>query len=262
MTETAFQATHADDRLRAMPFYIVCDVSGSMQGEPIAGINRILPSIASYLAGDPTAADCAHISLIAFNTSARVELALTSVADLIDDNRFPTLSADGGTTFASPLELLERTIPQDVDGLKGKGFQVLRPAVYFLTDGQDNGGNWEPVLDRITHYDRETRKGFPYYPQIVPFGFGSALAANLDRLVWPKVKTSAYTPQYYLADSRDISSIMNSVIAGLTWSIMMSARSASKGAWTNAAPTQQALGGTQAPVQAHDASPFKDGAIL
>lgn len=258
---TNHQPINSDDRMRAMPFYIVCDRSGSMSGEPIAGINRIVPSICGYLNGDPAAADCAHVGVISFDTGARVDLPLTSVSDLIDGERYPTLSAGGGTSFSSPLDLLAKTIPADVDRLRAQGFVVFRPAVYFLTDGQDNGGGWEPKLDALTHYDGETGAGFKYYPQVVPFGFGTALTANLDRLVWPKVSTDTYKPQYYMAAGNDISAIMNSIVAGLSWSIMNSAKAASGGQWVNAAPPQNAFG-ANTPVVAHDASPFPEGAAL
>lgn len=258
---TTRQPIHSDDGMRAMPFYIVVDRSGSMSGEPIAGANRIVPSICRYLSGDPTAADCAHISVISFDTSATVDVALTSVANLIENERFPTLSAGGGTSFAAPLSMLVPTIQKDIERLKAQGFKTLRPVVFPVTDGNDNAGGWHEALHNLTHYDRETNLGFPYYPQIVPFGFGAADTASLDRLVWPKVPTETYTPRYYMATGADIAAIMNTIIAGLSWSIMNAAKAASGGQWVNAAPPAAALG-ANSPLVAHDASPFPDGAVL
>lgn len=255
------QEVHQDDRMRAMPFYIVCDRSGSMLGAPLEGVNRLVSEICAQLNSDPASSDCAHISLIAFDTEATIAIPLSSVSDLLEAERYPTLTPGGGTSFSAPLDLLIQQIPKDVEALKARNFQVFRPAVYFLTDGHDNGGGWEPRLEALTRYDSETKTGMRYYPQIVPFGFGSALEANLDALVWPKVRTETYQPRYYLASGSDMAAIMNAIIAGLSWSIMTSARAASGGQWVNPAPEPSALG-QGSTLQAHDASPFPEGATL
>ena len=48
----------------------------------------------------------------------------------------PTLAPRGrGTSYASAFEALRQTIPADVALLKGSGYQVHRPSVFFLSDG-------------------------------------------------------------------------------------------------------------------------------
>ncbi|MDR1189695.1 MAG: VWA domain-containing protein [Bifidobacteriaceae bacterium] len=247
-----------DDAIRAMPFYIVVDRSGSMAGAPIIGANTIIPAICQCLAADPTAADCAHLGMISFNTTARVDLPLTSLSDLIDNEAGsdlrPALVAGGGTTFRAPIEALIDQIPQDVDRLKARGFEVYRPAVFFITDGGDNGGDFEVPFGRLTR--------LKYYPQIVPFGFGAVSQPELDLLVWPKVATEAYTPRWYQGSGNDTGAIIAAIIRGLSMSIMRTSRSVSgAGLWVNPAPRTDELGHGSA-VMAHDASPFPEGARL
>ena len=248
-----------DDTMYALPIYLVADVSGSMAGAPIDGVNKMIPSICNYLSTEPSAADCGHISIIAFDTAARVELPMTSISDLLDAERYPVLSAGGGTHIAAPLQLLRTTIQTDVDHLKSRGFTVRRPVVILLTDGQNARATWwQEFLELTNQFEGAA---FSYYPQIIPFGFGSTSDDILDGLVFPKVTTESYTPRYYLAATGDPGMIMSSMIAGLSRSIMVSARSASQGGWVNPAPTPEQLG-SNSPILAKDASPFADGATL
>jgi YVTN family beta-propeller protein len=83
---------------------------------------------------------------------------------------------------------MRATIAEDVDQLKADGFRVHRPGVFVVSDGepQDDPQEWEAAFERLTAYDRTTREGFAYYPNLIPFAIDEADPDTLIRLVHPK----------------------------------------------------------------------------
>src|SRR5689334_12382236 len=110
---------------QVLPFYLVCDESSSMAGDPIDSINKALPEIHQEIGGNPVVADKTRFALISFNHEAQVLLPLS---DLSDVTSVPGLTAAGGTHYGRAFTLLRTTIEQDVARLKADGHQVLRPA--------------------------------------------------------------------------------------------------------------------------------------
>lgn len=151
---------------QVLPFYLVCDESSSMAGAPIDAINRSLPELHQEIGGNPVVADKTRFCLISFSHEAQVLLPL---ADLSDVTSVPALTASGGTSYSVVFDLLRDTINQDVTALKAAGHQVLRPAVFFLTDGQPNDTTEWP-----TAHKRITDPGWAPRPNILAFGFGQA----------------------------------------------------------------------------------------
>ena len=145
------------------PFYVVCDESYSM--EPLLGaLNDGLHELHAAVSADPAAADLARCGVIGFSDDAEVLLAL---ADLSDVTQLRRLAAKGGTNYGAAFGLLRDTIEQDVANLEAEDCHVLRPAAFFLTDGQPNY-DWRTELQRLTDPDWEHR------PDLVAFGFGTA----------------------------------------------------------------------------------------
>jgi hypothetical protein len=63
-----------------LPFYLVCDESGSMRGEPIRTINASLPDIHAEIASNPVVADKTRFCIIGFSGSARMVLPLSDLS--------------------------------------------------------------------------------------------------------------------------------------------------------------------------------------
>jgi uncharacterized protein YegL len=149
-----------------LPFYLVCDESSSMGGDPIDAINKSLPELHQEIGGNPVVADKTRFCLISFSHTAQVLLPL---ADLSDITSVPRMTASGGTSYSAAFDLLYDTVEQDVAALKAEGHQVLRPAVFFLSDGHPNDtGEWPASHRRVT----DTAWG--PHPNILAFGFGQA----------------------------------------------------------------------------------------
>ena len=148
---------------QVLPFYLVCDESGSMDGPPLQAINESLPKIHNEIGSHPAVADKTKFCLIGFSDSAQVLLPLSDLSAVAS---IPALQVVGGTSYSSAFDLLYDTIADDVQRLKANGDQVFRPAVFFLSDGQP-GDNWE------ASYKRVTDRGWSLHPNVLAFGFGA-----------------------------------------------------------------------------------------
>jgi uncharacterized protein YegL len=157
---------------QVLPFYLVCDESGSMDGAPVQAINDSLPKLHAEIGSNPVVADKTKFCLIGFNHTAQVLLPLSDLSAVAS---IPGLQASGGTDYTSAFDLLYSTIANDVQQLKANGDQVYRPAVFFLSDGQP-GDNWS------ASYQRLVDPGWPLHPNVMAFGFGGVAAATLQQV--------------------------------------------------------------------------------
>lgn len=161
---------------QVLPFYLVCDESGSMDGAPLQAINESLPKIHSEIGSHPAVADKTKFCLIGFSDSAQVLLPLSDLSSVAS---IPALQVAGGTNYSSAFDLLYDTIADDIQRLKANGDQVFRPAVFFLSDGQP-GDSWE------ASYKRVTDSGWSLHPNVLAFGFGQIDEATLQRVATVK----------------------------------------------------------------------------
>lgn len=153
-----------------LPFYLVCDESYSMAGNPLQEINDQLPQIVTEIASNPTVADKARLCIISFSDTAEVLLPL---ADLNDVHQVPQLAPKGATSYGAAFTLLRDTIERDIRDLKAAGHVPFRPTVFFLTDGQPTDSDW------ATTHQRLTAKDFGPRPTILAFGFGDVRPETL-----------------------------------------------------------------------------------
>ncbi|MFJ5557348.1 VWA domain-containing protein [Streptomyces sp. NPDC093250] len=158
--------------MQLLPFYMVCDESGSMAGpEGVDIINAALPDLHHEISTNPSVADKTRFALIGFSTQASV---LQPLADLSELTQLPSLSAGGVTSFGAVFRLLKDTIEKDVTALKGEGHDVYRPVVFFLSDGIPTDEGWRTALN-----DLHT---FRYAPKIIAFGISDADAATITEV--------------------------------------------------------------------------------
>lgn len=154
------------------PIYVAVDVTASMSGV-IREFNQTLGELFENVFDRPELAKIILLSVVSFSDDACVEVPL---ADLTKDFAFPTLSAKGTTRYFGVFSLLKQLIERDVTALKATGVTVLRPAVFFISDGapiDDDGMNGEQRT-WSTAFNALTSESFPYRPNIVAFGIGAA----------------------------------------------------------------------------------------
>lgn len=155
-----------------LPFYLVCDESGSMSGDPLDAINDSLPKIHTEIGSNPVVADKTKFALVGFSDYAELVLPLSNLSEITS---IPALTVKGGTSYSSAFDLLYDTIAEDVKQLKASGDQVFRPAVFFLSDGQP-GDSWEESYKRLID------PSWTYHPNILAFGFGDVDATTLQHV--------------------------------------------------------------------------------
>lgn len=130
--------------VRKLPVYILVDTSESMFGEAIDQINKCLDNMLAALRRDPYALETAWLSLISFDSNARVLVPLTELAEF----RVPKLNARPGTSLGTAIELLSLQLSKEVtlteNGVRGD----WRPIVFLLTDGQPTD-EWRGPVARL-----------------------------------------------------------------------------------------------------------------
>ncbi|MEU1705112.1 VWA domain-containing protein [Streptomyces sp. NPDC005706] len=157
--------------MQILPFYMVCDESGSMAGGGVDAINTALPELHQEISTNPSVADKTRFALIGFSTQASV---LQPLADLSELTQLPSLSAGGVTSFGSAFRLLKSTIEKDVANLKAEGHDVYRPVVFFLSDGIPTDEGWQTDLKELN--------SFRYAPKIIAFGISDADTATITEV--------------------------------------------------------------------------------
>jgi uncharacterized protein YegL len=221
--------------LQLLPFYLVCDESGSMSGSPIDAINNSLPELHQEIGANPVVADKTRFCLIGFSDNADVLLPLS---DLSTVTSMPKLSAGGGTNYQAAFDVLRKTIDSDVASLKQAGNTVYRPAVFFLSDGYPNRNNWQQSFQALTDANWRPR------PNILAFGFGSA-DENVIRQV---ATTRAFMANGSIGPAEALREFANSLIRSIVNSVTPSPSNPTGGANLSMPDTVPGFTNISAPV--------------
>ncbi|MGC4815078.1 vWA domain-containing protein [Micromonospora sp. DT228] len=203
------------DRRTILPVYIVADESGSL-GPHLDEVNQGIASIQDALLDDPIAAAKVRLTIIGFAEDAIVRLHL---ADLRRVETFPVLLGRGSSNYGPAFSILRELIPSDVATLKGDGYSVHRPAVFFLSDGQPTDGNrWHAIHRSIT--DRSVAQ---WAPNIIACGIGDAEPSTMLSV--------ATRPEYgfIVPDGIDAGLAISRFCLALTKSVVASGRSLADG---------------------------------
>jgi uncharacterized protein YegL len=190
--------------LPILPFYLCVDVSVSMTNT-LPALNEELPMLKRAIDHEPMVGEIARLAIITFSDEAEMVLPLT---DLIDIDVMPELVAHGATNFADVFELLYAALPHDVEYYKQYGATVLRPCVFFISDGQPTSRGWEQwhaaLVDPSWHYR----------PNIVAFGFGDADQATIGRV--------ANTRAFIAAAGENPNNVLKDIAGSLVRSMIQS----------------------------------------
>ena len=158
-----------------LPFYIVCDESASMAyNGGIDAINEGLPELHSAIASDPLVSDKSRICLLAFSDEAEIVVPLARASDI---EQMPGMMEKGATNYSSAFDLLKTTIDNDVAVLRNDGFQVFRPAVFFITDGEPTDTGWESSYSLLT--DKNVNSNAPNF---IAFGVDGAEPSTIKSI--------------------------------------------------------------------------------
>lgn len=162
-----------DNRGHLLPVYVLADESYSMA--PYAEeLNAGMISLHEALRSEPMVAAKVRLSVLGFSNSVTVRM---SLADLRGEAELPVLQMGGGTNYHAAFSDLLQRIPQDISVLKGDGYQVHRPAVFFLSDGQPGSNAWHGPHGKLT--DRAVTRAAP---NIIACGIGEVKAETIVKV--------------------------------------------------------------------------------
>ena len=212
------ESVGVEERYAVFPFYLCLDVSASMAGEPIDGVNRQLPALRAAIGEDPAIAEVIRFGMVTFSDVARTVLEL---CDLSIVEEVPEVRTGGRTSYGAAFDHLRRTIEGDYQNSRAEGDRWYRPAVVFISDGQPTD---DPAIWRAAHA-RLVDPGWRRHPNILAFGFGSADAGVLAEVSERKANRA-----FIASEGAEPAKVVPELMTGLISSIVSSSASVYGGA--------------------------------
>lgn len=229
--------TSSDEGQVVMPFYLLCDVSGSMWVD-IPALNAGIAQLKQDIARDPVVDDLTMLSVITFADTARTVVPLSFPTEVTP----PTLVSGGLTNFGPAFREFHRVFEADRERLKGEGKRVFRPCVFFLTDGEPTDGDYAEVFASLLGYDPVTKRGNSRYPYVTAFGFREATAETMATITYPNF--GAKRGRFFLAqEGAAIGDLLAGIGDAIATSVVGSALSASSGIPQYVPPSNTAIKG-------------------
>ncbi|WP_406159320.1 VWA domain-containing protein [Streptomyces sp. NBC_00882] len=188
-----------------LPTYVVIDASSSMK-EHEAVLNATLARLHYNLATNPRVSEFAQVCVVAFSTDVHVVIPMS---DMEQVPAMPEVICGGRTEYGKTFDRVRECIEQDVSNLKTQHLDVLRPAIFFLTDGSPTDAHWQDSFRKLVD------RNWPRRPHVIAYGFGAA-----QRDVLQQVATKAL----FIADGTDTESALSSAITALLNTLIASSK--------------------------------------
>lgn len=199
-----------------MPFYIICDISGSMSSD-IGSLNTALKDLVTDISTNPVAADLAMLSVITFDDYGKVVVPLSRPEDIT----VPTITIGGGTSFSEAFKTYHTTFEQDRARLKAAGSRVFRPCIFFLTDGEPwQSDPYKETFKQLLACNPQDGSGNRAYPYVVAYGFRDATEAVMSTLAYPNFGEKR--GQWFLSRTGDVNQLLKSISKSIAQTVISS----------------------------------------
>lgn len=184
---------------RRLPIYLLLDTSGSMAGAPIQAVNQGVNLLYNELMNDPSAIETVYISVITFESQAKMVTPLTELTQFVP----PQLNAGGSTSLGAALRLLGDSLDRDVITNSPNRKGDYKPLIFLMTDGMPTD-SWEHEADKIKNRSRSK------VATIIALGCGGGVDTNtLKRITEIVLLMDNVTPdmiaQYFKWVSQSVS---------------------------------------------------------
>jgi uncharacterized protein YegL len=190
-------------RQKCLPTYLVIDVSSSMQPYQEL-LNGTLQQLHGSLVNSPRVSEFAHMSIIAFSTQPFVVI---EMVDMECVPQMPEVMCQGATNYGAAFDLVRLRIDHDLDALNGQNRAVLRPCVFFLTDGAPTDKDWQRSFDQLTN------SAWKRHPHVITYGFGAAAEQVLARVATKAAFIADGSGDQQEALTAAINSLLNSLVS-------------------------------------------------
>ena len=145
----------ADNPAPRCPCLLLLDVSGSMQGQPIAELNAGLTTFKDELAADALAMQRVEVGIVTFGP-VQIALPFQGAAAFYP----PTLTAQGDTPMGAAIKQGLDLVRQRKDEYRANGISYYRPWVLLITDGGPTD-EWQSAAAAVR--EGEASKSFAFF---------------------------------------------------------------------------------------------------
>jgi uncharacterized protein YegL len=212
-TQSPLQTSAQQSMTQILAFYVVCDKSASMAGDPVDVVNHSLSEMHRELISDPVIADKCWMSVVSFSSTAMLELPLTPPHQVVS---MPRIDAEGITNYGSAFSLVKSQIDIDLPRLT-QTHRPFRPVVFFMTDGSPSDATWKDELIRLVD------AGETFAPTVVVIPVGDVDETVLSEFT--NVPTGITPHILRLRGGADLSASVRRAIQSMTSSVINTLRS-------------------------------------